>query len=82
MVDTSHTPALGCVQVITSRDAATLLPIIRAHIAPGSIIHPDEWRAYSRVDCSAIPHVILLYLNNFNLIITIPCVIFMILIIL
>ena len=48
MVDTSHTPALGYVQVVTSHDAATLLPIIHAHIAPGSI-HSDERRAYSRV---------------------------------
>ena len=50
-----HTPALGYVQVVTSRDAATLLPIIRAHIAPGSIVHSDEWRAYSRV--ASIPAV-------------------------
>ena len=35
---TSHTPALEYVQVVTSRDAATLLPIICAHLAPGSII--------------------------------------------
>ena len=47
-----HTPALGYVQVVTSRDAATLLPIIRA---PGSIVHSDEWRAYSRV--ASIPAV-------------------------
>ena len=57
MVDTSHTPALGYVQVVTSRDidAVTLLPIIHAHIALGSIIHSDEWRAYSRV--ASIPAV-------------------------
>ena len=31
MVDTSHTPALGYVQVVPQRDAAALLPIIQQH---------------------------------------------------
>ena len=35
------------------RDAATLLPIIQAHSAPGTIIHSDEWSAYRRV--SSLP---------------------------
>ena len=55
MVDTSHTPALGYMQVVPSRDAATLLPIIRSHVHPGTIIHSDEWAAYRRV--SSIPSV-------------------------
>ena len=49
LVDTSHTPALGYVQVVARRDAATLLPIIQTHVAPGSVVHTDEWRAYSGV---------------------------------
>ena len=36
-------------EVVQRRDAATLLPIINAHTAPGSIIHSDMWAAYSRV---------------------------------
>ena len=36
-------------EVVQRRDAATLLLIITAHTAPGSIIHSDTWSAYSRV---------------------------------
>ena len=38
MVDTSQSPALGYMEVVSLRDAATLLPIIQAHTAPGTII--------------------------------------------
>ena len=30
-------------------DGRTLLPIIQAHTAPGTIIHSDEWRVYNSV---------------------------------
>ena len=46
LVDTSTTPSL---EIVQCRDAQTLLPIINAHTAPGSVIHSDMWRAYSRV---------------------------------
>ena len=49
LVDTSHTPALGYMEIVQQRDAATLLPIIQAHTAPGTIIHSDDWSAYRRV---------------------------------
>ena len=49
MVDTSHQPALGYMEVVHQRNAATLLPIIQAHTATGNIIHSDEWAAYRQV---------------------------------
>ena len=57
LVDTSHTSALGYVQVVLRSDAATLLPIIQTHVAPGSVVHTDEWQAYSGV--RNIPSVLL-----------------------
>ena len=49
MVDVSHTPALGYMEVVPRRDAATLLPIIQQHLHPGSVVHSDEWAAYNQV---------------------------------
>ena len=52
MVDTSTSPALpklGYVEEVYRRDAATLLPIINAHTASGSVIHSDMWAVYRRV---------------------------------
>ena len=55
MVDTSQTPALGYMEIVPDQSAATLLPIIQAHILPGTIIHSDEWAAYQRV--ASLPNV-------------------------
>ena len=38
MCDTSTTPATGYMEIVQTRDAATLLPIIRDHVHPGIII--------------------------------------------
>ena len=50
MVDTSQSPGLGYMEIVPARDATTLLPIIRAHTAPGTTTHSDQWRAYSTVN--------------------------------
>ena len=42
-------------QIVPQHDAATLLPIIQEHVAPGTIVHSDEWKAYSKI--SELPHV-------------------------
>ena len=55
MVDTSQTPALGYMEIVPHRNAATLLPIIQAHTAPGTVIHSDEWASYNRV--GTLPNV-------------------------
>ena len=55
MVDVSHSPALGYVQVVHQRDAATLLPIIQQHTKPNTEVHSDEWAAYNNV--ASLPNV-------------------------
>ena len=49
MVDTSHQPTLGYIEVVPQCDAVTLLPIIQAHIGNGTTIHSDQWAAYRQV---------------------------------
>ena len=49
MVDTSVTPALGYMEIVSQRTALTLLPIMQQHVRPGTIIHSDEWASYRRV---------------------------------
>ena len=40
---------MGIMKVVPSRDANTLLAIIRANTATGTTIHSDKWRAYNTV---------------------------------
>ena len=56
LVDTSHHPARGYMQVVDRRDANTHIPLIRAHTLPGTIIHSDQWEAYAKT-VATIPHI-------------------------
>ena len=47
IVDTRYQPAVGYMEIVEKRDAETLLPIIQAVVDRKSIIHSDEWKAYS-----------------------------------
>ena len=50
MVDTSHQSALGYMEVVQRCGAATLLHIIQAHIAAGTVVvHWYQWCAYNSV---------------------------------
>ena len=50
LADTSHhTPALGYMEIVAQPDAATLLPIIQAHVALGTVVHSGQWAAYNQV---------------------------------
>lgn len=49
LVDTSVYPSKGYMTLVPDRKASTLLPIIREVCKPGTIVHSDEWRAYSRI---------------------------------
>ena len=55
MVDMSQQPSLGYMEVVQSRDAATLHPIIQRHLHPGTTVWSDEWAAYNTI--AALPNV-------------------------
>ena len=50
-------------QVVQSRDAATLLPIIQANVAPESVVHSNQWRAYTRLPTINTHHTVNQSLN-------------------
>ena len=51
----SQSPALGFMQVVPQRTAATLLHLIQQHVAPGTVIHSDQWASYNQV--GTLPNV-------------------------
>ncbi|KAG7173716.1 hypothetical protein Hamer_G018006 [Homarus americanus] len=54
--DTSRSPSVGYMEIVETRDAATLLPIILKVVQQGSVIHSDEWRAYRNIQGLGYTH--------------------------
>ena len=50
IVDTSKTPSLGHMEIVESRNAHTLLPIIRKVVNLQTIVHSDQWKAYHNIE--------------------------------
>ena len=68
LCDTSTTPALGYMEIVPARDAATLLPIIQDHVLPGTTIC---WAAYNAV--ISLPPVQVHETVNHSIQFVIPC---------
>jgi hypothetical protein len=49
IVDTSTKPCKGYMEIVESRSAESLLPIIQRVCRPGTIVHSDEWAAYRQI---------------------------------
>ncbi|CAL4206897.1 unnamed protein product, partial [Meganyctiphanes norvegica] len=49
IIDTTCTPSIGYMEIVETRDVATLFPIILKVVQPESIIHSKEWRAFSKI---------------------------------
>jgi transposase-like protein len=50
---------------VPSRKAEVLLPLIKDHIAPGSVIHSDCWKAYQQINKSIYQHHVVNHSKNF-----------------
>ena len=57
IVDVSTRPATGYMQLVDQRNAATLLPIIQQHVYLGTVVHSDEWAAYSQISSAGYSHL-------------------------
>ena len=51
--------------IYRQRDKGTLLPIIRAHILPGTCVMSDMWKAYDCLKDESYTHLTVNYRLNF-----------------
>ena len=50
LFDTQHVPARPYLQLVRRRNAATLLPIIKRKVQPGSLVYTEQWAATHSVN--------------------------------
>ncbi|CAL4079919.1 unnamed protein product [Meganyctiphanes norvegica] len=48
IVDSNCSPSIGYMEIVETRNLATLLPIILKVVQPGSIIHSKDWREFRK----------------------------------
>ena len=56
---------VGYIEFVNNRDARTLLPIIQAHVHPGTIIYSDGWAAYNTLAQLGYGHEVVIHDQNF-----------------
>ena len=59
---TTHT---GYITFVDTRDAATLIPSIQAHVHPSTIIHSDGWAAYNTLAQLGYVHEVIIHDQQF-----------------
>lgn len=68
LICTEYTPCRGYFQVVPRRDRATLVPILKRVLLPGSELHSDDWGAYRnlpRYVPNVTVHRTVVHKNNF-----------------
>ena len=55
MVDVSTSPATVYMEIVQSRDQATLHSIIQQHTLPNTVVHTDEWAVYGQM--TSLPNI-------------------------
>ena len=69
VISTGTRPARGLYEVVASRDRATLLPILRKCLQPGSEVYTDDWGAYGNLRRHLLNHIarhhVVVHADNF-----------------
>lgn len=55
----------GCVEMVPDRSSATLIPLIKKWVLPGTIIQSDGWSAYGGISNHGFQHEVVIHENNF-----------------
>jgi len=59
IVDNNCTPPIGFMEIVETKDVASILPKILKVVEPGSIIYSKDWRAYRKIQgCSDTDEIV------------------------